>query len=208
MRYFLSNAELNLIIKTFCPAIKNLKRGEFLFKKEMNENKVCFLLKGTVYLEVQNEFGAKQILNYFTGGQVISHSMLIQPNNGLCYAIAKYPCSVFWLDAADLENDRQADDGLKLLPAFVFHFTLSTIQQHCHILQQKTIRSKLLTFLYCQSVRQNTLSPKIPIPYSDLADYLCIDRSAMMKELSKLCDEGFIEKKARQITLLITTPCF
>ena len=38
--------------------------------------------------------------------------------------------------------------------------------------------------------------------YTDLADYLAIDRSAMMRELKNLKDEGFIKDVNKKITIL------
>ena len=42
----------------------------------------------------------------------------------------------------------------------------------------------------------------LPYSYTDLADFLSVDRSAMMRELKLLIDEGFIEKNGSKITLL------
>ena len=42
----------------------------------------------------------------------------------------------------------------------------------------------------------------LPYSYTDLADYLSIDRSAMMRELKLLIDEGFVKKSGSKITLL------
>lgn len=204
MQYFLDAQELALILQTFQPAVKNFERQEFILRKSVKEDRFCFLLSGTAYLEVENEYDSKQILNYFLKGQVLCHDMLIQPNNGHCYVIAKYPCSVAYIDPMEIEAYRKThkDSPLSHLPAFIFQSILSVSQQHCHILQQKTIRNKLLTFLYCQAGQQNSFTINLPIPYSDLADYLAVDRSAMMKELSRMCSHGIIERKAHRIRLL------
>ena len=42
----------------------------------------------------------------------------------------------------------------------------------------------------------------ISFSLTDLADYLSIDRSAMMRELGNLRNEGIIEKNGNRITLL------
>ena len=42
----------------------------------------------------------------------------------------------------------------------------------------------------------------MPFTYTDLADYLSIDRSAMMREIKNLIDDGIIKKEAERITLL------
>ena len=49
------------------------------------------------------------------------------------------------------------------------------------------------------------LSKSFTLPFSltDLADYLSIDRSAMMREMKLLKEEGFIKKTGNKFTLLI-----
>lgn len=208
-RYFLNSQELDFIVKNLNPAIKKYNRGEILCKKDSSERRLFFLLGGTAYLTIENEFEGRQILEYFVKGQILCYDMLIQPNNGNCYAVAKYPCTAALVSLENIEKYRQThrDTALDYLPVFIFKSSVATIQQHCHILQQKTIRNKLLTFLSCQAKRQNTFTVRLPLPYSDLADYLTVDRSALMKEISRLCSEGIIEKGSHQITLLTTTPC-
>ena len=39
----------------------------------------------------------------------------------------------------------------------------------------------------------------IPFSLSDLADYICSDRSAMMRELKRLREEGFLEISGRNV---------
>lgn len=209
-RCFLNNQELDFIGKALNPTVRKYNRGELLCKDNSSEKRLFFLLSGTVYLEVENEFGDRQILEYFVKGQVLCRDMLICPNNGSCYAVAKYPCTAALVSLEKIEEYRQThqDTALDYLPVFIFSSSVAMVQQHCHILQQKTIRNKLLTFLYCQAKRQNTFTIRLPIPYSDLADYLTVDRSTLMKEISRLCAEGIIEKNSRQITLSSTTPCF
>ena len=43
---------------------------------------------------------------------------------------------------------------------------------------------------------------RLPFSLSMLADYIATDRSAMMRELKKLKDEGFLTSDGRQIRLL------
>ena len=50
----------------------------------------------------------------------------------------------------------------------------------------------------------STLSRTIYLPfsYTDLADYLSVDRSAMSRELKSLEDDNFITRNGKKITLL------
>ena len=52
------------------------------------------------------------------------------------------------------------------------------------------------------STRNLNKSFNLSFSLTDLADYLSIDRSAMMREIKSLKEEGFIEKNKNKITLL------
>ena len=70
------------------------------------------------------------------------------------------------------------------------------------LLTKKNIRDKLLSYFNILSGKTFRKTFSIPFSYTDLADYLSVDRSAMMREISHLIEEGFIDKKGKKITLL------
>ena len=43
---------------------------------------------------------------------------------------------------------------------------------------------------------------ELPFPYADLADYLAVDRTSMMKEIGKMKKEGLLAGKNHRLTLL------
>ena len=43
---------------------------------------------------------------------------------------------------------------------------------------------------------------KLPLSLTDLADYLSVDRSAMMREIKSMNDEGMISSKGRDVVIL------
>jgi len=64
------------------------------------------------------------------------------------------------------------------------------LNQKNEILSKRTTREKLLLFFD----NQRGMTKKFTIPYDreELANYLCIDRSSMSRELGKMRDEGLI----------------
>ena len=72
------------------------------------------------------------------------------------------------------------------------------------LLTKKNIRDKLLSYFNIISSKKFSKTITLPFSLTDLADYLSVDRSAMMRELSHLKEEGFIEKKGNKITLLMS----
>lgn len=70
------------------------------------------------------------------------------------------------------------------------------------ILSKKTIRNRLLKYFEIMRKKNGVRTFRLPFTYTDLADYLGVDRSAMTRELKNLKDEGIIEVTNRRITLL------
>ena len=61
------------------------------------------------------------------------------------------------------------------------------------MVSKRTTREKLLSFLSIQAQLQQTRYFETPLGRVELAEYLCVDRSAMTRELSKMKEEGLID---------------
>ena len=81
--------------------------------------------------------------------------------------------------------------------------SLKTRQLHTRIevLSQRSIRSKLLTYFRQLAFRNHSNSFTLPFTLGAMADYLFIDRSAMLREMKKLREENLIQSKGREIHL-------
>jgi len=79
---------------------------------------------------------------------------------------------------------------------------LKNMNERIEVLTKRTIREKLLEYFSILSKKKVSKSFLLPFSFTDLADYLSIDRSAMMRELKNLKEDGFIESKGKRITLL------
>lgn len=74
------------------------------------------------------------------------------------------------------------------------------LNQKIEILSKKTTRAKLLS--YFDSQRGAAKKFTLPFNREELAHYLCVDRSAMSKELCKMRDEGLIKFQKNIIEML------
>ena len=78
---------------------------------------------------------------------------------------------------------------------------INNANNRIEILSNKTIRNKLLAYFKIISKKNKSKIIYLPYSYTDLADYLGVDRSAMYRELKHLKEEGLIETKNKRITL-------
>ena len=77
-----------------------------------------------------------------------------------------------------------------------------SLKQKLRILSQRTIRARLMLFLQIRAKRAKSNEFDIPFDRQALADFLCVDRSALSAELSKLRKERKVESVKNRFTLL------
>ena len=61
------------------------------------------------------------------------------------------------------------------------------------VVSKRTIREKLLAYLSIQAQVQESRYFEIPLGRVELAEYLCVDRSALTRELVKMKEDGLID---------------
>lgn len=74
------------------------------------------------------------------------------------------------------------------------------LHQKLELLSKRTTRQRLLA--YFDQIRQGASMFTLPLSREDLAAYLCVDRSAMSAELSKMQSDGLIRYQKNQVQLL------
>ena len=70
-----------------------------------------------------------------------------------------------------------------------------------YMLSRSSTRKKLMAYLHSLAAEKNTGKFKLPMSYTALAQYLSVDRSAMMREIKNLSDEGVIKRDGRNVEL-------
>ena len=78
---------------------------------------------------------------------------------------------------------------------------LELMKKMNHITKRST-REKLLSYLSAEAQKRGSRSFSIPFDRQQLADYLCVERSAMSSELSRMRSEGLLEYQKSFFTLI------
>ncbi len=76
------------------------------------------------------------------------------------------------------------------------------LMQKVDVVSKRTIREKLLAYLSIQAQQQNSRYFEIPMGRVELAEYLCIDRSALTRELAKMKEDGLIDYDKNSFRIL------
>ena len=76
------------------------------------------------------------------------------------------------------------------------------LMRKVEVVSKRTIREKLLTYLSIQAQIQDSRYIEIPLGRVELAEYLCVDRSALTRELAKMKEEGLIDYDKNSFRIL------
>ena len=122
-----------------------------------------------------------------------------------CSIITKENTNVTFIDYREIENAEFIKSDFYItfvqnLLAIIFE-QMSIKNKRIDILTKKTIRNKLLTYFKQLSKEQGSKSITLPFSLSHLARFISVDRSAMIRELKYLKEEGMIEQKTKKIRL-------
>ena len=80
------------------------------------------------------------------------------------------------------------------------------LSERVDVLSRRSIREKLLCYFHQLAEKAGSNTFQLPFSLSMLADYIATDRSAMMRELRHLKEQGIVCTDGRQIRLLGERP--
>ena len=67
------------------------------------------------------------------------------------------------------------------------------LMRKVEVISKRTIRERLLSYLSIQAQVHQSRYFEIPLGRLELAEYLCVDRSALTRELAKMKEDGLID---------------
>ena len=67
------------------------------------------------------------------------------------------------------------------------------LMRKVEVVSKRSIREKVLSYLSQQAQNQDSRYVEVPLGRLELAEYLCVDRSALTRELVKMQEEGLID---------------
>lgn len=185
---------------------KKFAKGDTITSYIEKRQQICILLSGKADLIRYDLNGNKDIVDRFSKNDVFGEAFFpVNTNNELfVLATEKSEVMLFLYDNIQVK----CKSNCKFHDTLVANFLELVMQNSVHqnsrieILSKRTIRDKLLTYFSILSTKNFSKSIEIPFSFTSLADYLSVDRSAMMREIKGLIDEGFISKKGNRIKLL------
>ncbi len=118
------------------------------------------------------------------------------------YIISENTTEVMFIDYYNILNCHRNCPFHQNLILFLFDLLINDNKEQnekIELLSKRTVRDKFLFFLKKRS-KNNKF--KVTTSYTKIANYLCVDRSNLMRELSKMEQKKIIKKEEKTIYLL------
>ncbi len=188
-------------------ASRSYAREEAVFHAGGRAEALGVVLTGQVQVFREDSEGNRHILAEMGPGDVFAEAYA-------CARTSRLPVSVWTIQESDLLL-LNVSRVISLCPsACSFHTRLVgnllsilaeksiRLNEKIDHLSRRTIREKLLSYLETRADREGMRTFIIPFNRQELADYLCVDRSALSRELGILRREGVLDFQRQRFTLL------
>ena len=169
-----------------------------------DNNNLCLITKGSISLIRNNINGNDYVVEKIDENNLIGSS-LYNINETDYELIANEETEIISMNYSDVLNSHGKNKYYSIFMKNLFKILNNKAKEtneRISILTRKGIRNKILEYFEIAYKKNNSRNIYLPITYSELADYLAIDRSAMTREMKILKEEGFISTTGKRITLL------
>ena len=201
-----SETEISAMLNCLQAKLRTFRKGEYIFKQGEHLDQITVLVEGKLLIQRDDFWGNRSIVNVIRIGEMFGEAYLAPESGSLLNdVIAEEDSTIFFFDVQKVLTVCPSACRFHSMIIQNLFFAISEknrklIQKIGHM-SNRTTRTKLLSYLSEEAAKQNRSHFTIPFNRQQLADFLCVDRSAMSNELCKMRDEGLIEFDKNEFTL-------
>jgi len=194
----ISRKDLKSLLTCLKPRSKSYEKGSYITHSGESINTIGVVLCGTVQMLKEDVWGNKSILAVMREKSIFGETFVCsRVYSSMVSFQAASDCTVMFLSFDRILHSCSlaCDFHNKLIDNVVILIAQKNMQlmEKIEITSQKTLKDKILTYLSREAQRNGSLYFTIPLGRLELADYLCSDRSALSRELSRMKEEGIID---------------
>lgn len=186
---------------------KEYKKGEYILREGEHISDIFILVEGKIHIQKDDYWGNRSILSVISVGEMFGEGYAAPESGALLNdVVAVEDSSVIFFDVKRILTTCSSACRFHNMIVQNMFFAVSDknrklVQKLVHM-SGRTTRAKLISYLSEEAKRQGSSAFTVPFNRQQLADYLCVDRSAMSNELCKMRDEGMIKFEKSRFELL------
>lgn len=183
------------------------QNNEIIMEYTSTMKKIGLILEGQASLYGNDAEGNQYLMDELRKDDVFGEPLLLPEPSQHYYVCAKTRTRVVFIDYEHVI--KRCENACKFHSQMVSNLlqliAMRAGQQanRIYVLSRSSIRKKIMAYLYEVAGEKQNQTFTLPVSYTDLAEYLCVDRSAMMRELRNLSDEKVLLRNGKEIQILI-----
>ncbi len=199
--------EISTMLNCLQANLLTFKKGQYIFREGEHIDSITVLVEGKLLVQHDDFWGNRNIVNMIRVGEMFGEAY-VAPESGaiLNDVIAEENSTVIFFDIKRILTVCSTACRFHSMVVQNLFFSISeknrTLVQKIGHMSKRSTRAKLLSYLSQEAKKNNNSQFTIPFTRQQLADFLCVDRSAMSNELCKMRDEGLLQFDKNQFTLL------
>lgn len=187
--------------------LREFAKGEELIAPHRRVDWFAVVLEGQVHILQLFSDGASSLTDILRPSHVLGADLLCTGSRlSPYYAVAETACRVliFPGELLDERNILPESECERLRRNMLELIARDNMRKHYRlaILSQHGLRSRVLVYLTMQAAKRGGNTFRIPFSRDEMADYLCVNRSSLSHELSKMEQDGLIRFHRNEFTLL------
>lgn len=203
--------DINQFIQEFSTScskvqVRQFEKGEVITNFIQKRNQFCMMVSGSADLVRYDLNGNKTIIERILEGHAFGEIFYTVNTNNEFFVEATKKSKVLFFKYDDVKNKCKSNCKFhailsEKLPEIILNKIID-LNTRIELLTKRSIRDKLIEYFNTLSTRNFSKTISLDMSLTNLADYLSVDRSAMMREIKILKEEGFIKKSGNNIILL------
>ena len=202
----ISAEEIEKLCTCLAAREKSVSRGAFVFRAGDDVRFIYLLLSGSMHIIDEDPWGDRSLIETMSAYTLFGEAYVFASRKKqLVSVIAAEDARILEIDPMRLFETCLCgcDCHAKLLRntlAILSEKIVRLTEKLGHVAQRST-RAKVLSYLSKCARQEKSCCFEIPYSRQQLADYLCVDRSALSHELSKLRKAGMIQYRKNYFEL-------
>ena len=184
-----------------------LKKGEVLFRSGSKITDFAVVISGQLAISFYEADGHRKILELLEPMDTVAISLAVAEIQSVSISVEARQDSdviLFNADKVFKPTGKPSEEHMRLLRNITRELARKTVfmGRKMRTISIRGTSERLMKYLIEESVRRGCKEFEIPYDRQALADYLCVDRSALSAEISKLINKGVIEARKSHFKLL------
>ena len=196
----MSVSEIDDTLKSIGARLISFKKNHIIVSGLVEDDLIGIIISGKASIITYDYSGNRDIIDNLEYDAIFGKSFSYLSSESS--VIATTNCEVLFLDYHLLTNNSSKYDKINYNINRLLINKIYQLHEKIEVLSKRTIRDKLLCYFTNISKKRGRKSFNLPITYMELADYLSVDRSAMMREIKKLKNDKIITADSKKITIL------